>query len=413
MSYRHTDRTADTADLIAPPETGFRLEPSNDIDYRDKFRGAMVGTGIGDALGRPAEGMHPLSIRDQWGYLEDYVPWDGWTSGPKGTLTDDTELALCIAQSVVETGEFDPKDLAERFHAWYPVGRGIGSATWAACDRLERGATWFHSGSASAGNGAAMRAAPLGLAAPFDMDELRRISAWSAVITHADPTAVASTVVMAYTVAHLVHTVPGSLDLDELLTGVDRSLEGLADPELPSRRRPGSTTLRQRIHDVFEMRDQPLEDVFAVTHNGAFVLESLPAAIAAFIVNTESAEGVITEAVNGGFDADTVGAMAGALAGAYHGYSAFPDRWTGDLEFVSGLVGLGDELAYRAELGPRLELSSDPVLDEYAPVTIEGERWITQAHVEAAEHAPEIRHEIRLQPHPQGATRLATADRRW
>jgi ADP-ribosylglycohydrolase len=413
LSYRHTDKTTDTADLIAPSETGFRLERRYDVDYRDKFRGAMVGTGIGDALGRPAEGMYPQSIAMEWGYLEDYIPWDGWTSGPKGTLTDDTELALCIAQSLVETGEFDPGDLAERFRTWYPVGRGIGSATWAACDRLERGTPWFQSGSASAGNGAAMRAAPLGLAAPFDMDELRRISAWSTVITHASPTAVASTVVMAYSVAYLVHTAPGSLDLDQLLSGIDRSLERLDDPELPNRRRAGSTTLRQRIHDVFDMRDQSLEDIFAVTHNGAFVLEALPAAIAAFVVNTEDPQRVITEAVNGGFDADTVGAMAGALAGAYHGYSAFPGRLTDELEFVSGLTGLGDELAHRAGLGPSFESSGDPAHGEYAPVTIEGDRWTTRAHIEAAEQAPEIRHEIRLQPHPQGATRLATADRRW
>lgn len=241
------------------------------------------------------------------------------------------------------------------------------------------------------------------------MDELRRIAAWSAVITHADPTAVASTVVMAHVVAHLVHTAPGTFDANDLLGGIDAILEGLADPELRQRRHAGTTTLRRRVHDVFDKRGEPLEDIFAITYNGAFVVESLPAAIAAFITNTEHPEHTITEAVNGGFDADTVGAMAGAFAGAYHGYSAFPERWTSNLEFASGLVGVGDELAYRAGIGEAFESPNDPGESTYAPTILDGQRWITKAHRQAAQQAPGVSSEVRMQPHPQGAARLASS----
>jgi hypothetical protein len=161
------------------------------------------------------------------------------------------------------------------------------------------------------------------------------------------------------------------------------------------------------------MRDRPVADIYALTGNGSFVMESLPAAIAAFVVNAEDPEGAILDAVNGGYDADTVGAMAGAFAGAYHGYSTFPKRWTEGLEFESGLRGLGDELAHRAGLGPEPEFRKTNDVDVYSPTVVDGKRWITPGHVVAAKMAPEIQHEIRLQPVPSGALRLATADRRW
>ena len=180
MRYRHTNEAADQTLLIEPPPTGFRFTVNQLVDYQDKYRGAMLGTGIGDALGRAAEGLSPRNIIEAYGTVDSFIPWHGWVDGPTGTLTDDTELALCIAESIVECGRFDPQDLADRFAAWVRVGRGVGSATRAACRRLPMGAPWYEAGSASAGNGAAMRAAPIGLAEPFDVDELRRISAWDA-----------------------------------------------------------------------------------------------------------------------------------------------------------------------------------------------------------------------------------------
>ena len=285
----------------------------------------MIGTAIGDALGRPAEGLSPRNIQEAYGYLADFVPSRRSTGGPAGTLTDDTEMALCMALSFIECAGIDPEDLANRFRAWGRVGRGMGSATRAACRRMSDGREWYETGSESAGNGAAMRAAPIGLLHPTDLDALRETSAVTAVITHDDPTAVASTVVVAYTVAHLLHTPTGAFNADVLLDGIDAAMVGVEDPAVPERRDESSaTTLLSRIHDVFEMRGRPIAETFALTHNGAFVLESLPAALGAFLASPEDPEAIITAAVNGGYDADTVGAMAGAFAGAYHGESGLP-----------------------------------------------------------------------------------------
>jgi ADP-ribosylglycohydrolase len=411
MAYRHTDQATDTARLIDPPPTDMRFEHDPEIGYQDRFRGALVGTAAGDALGRALEGMAPYKIRQQHGYVTELIPWGGYVSGPKGTLTDDTEMTLSLAQSINENGHVDPHDVAERFMYWGLIGRGMGSATRAACRRLAKGSPWYEAGSASAGNGAAMRSTPIALASPFDVDTLRRSAARTTVITHADPTAVASSVVMAYITAFLLHTPTGRLDLDELLLGIGRVLGGIEDPSVRQRKRGRRVTLEDRIGEVFMMRDRGVEDIYDVTHNGAFVLESLPAAIGAFIVNHDDPERTITDAANGGYDADTVAAMAGSFAGAYHGFSKLPTRWTDDLEFLDGLVGAADELASHAGFDIEAVPPDNPGPDNYAPFEVDGRRWITRRHHEAASAFPGISEGIRVMPHPQAVTAFVEKNR--
>ncbi|NIA03336.1 MAG: hypothetical protein GWP12_02200 [Nitrospirae bacterium] len=109
--YRHDDNAiSDARNLVPTHHTGVILTPNPFVDYRDRYRGAMLGTAIGDALGRPAEGRSPRNIRKVFGELTDFQPWLGWTGGPTGTFTDDTEMALCIAQSIVERQGVDPDD---------------------------------------------------------------------------------------------------------------------------------------------------------------------------------------------------------------------------------------------------------------------------------------------------------------
>ena len=396
-----SDVPGDGRDLIPEPIPGEQLTPSEMVDYRDRYRGAMVGTGVGNALGAGVRGMPPRVIESRLGWVTDY-------SEPTGYFTDDTELALCIAESIAERGRLDPGDLADRFRAWARVGRAIGMATYSSTSKLQEGVPWYAAGSPSAGNAAAMRAAPIGLYQPVDLSELRSAAATSAVITHNDPTAVAATIVVAYTVAHLLHTEPGAFDAADLLTGIDQILLGVEDPALREVRDPHSeVTLRQRIHDVFDMQGRDLTEIFALTHNGAFVLESVPAAIAAFLAAPEDPEEIITGAVNGGYDAETVAAVAGAFAGAYHGVSGLPGRWVEHVEFRSGLEGVADELLVLAGLGEAPESPENPDPDEYAPFVEEGARWITRTHLEAALTAPDRSYDIRLLPHPAAAERFA------
>ena len=68
--------------------------PSSAV-LRDRFRGALVGGAIGDAMGRPNEGQSTEVARER--KIREYRPWQGWTAGPKGTITDDTQMTMWVA----------------------------------------------------------------------------------------------------------------------------------------------------------------------------------------------------------------------------------------------------------------------------------------------------------------------------
>ena len=320
----------------------------------DSARGAILGTAIGDALGRPAEGRHPAGLRGQEEAFRDFQPWGGHYSGPKGTITDDTQLTMCVAQSLLTTrGRIDPEDLARRFVDWLPNGRGTGHTCVTAVYRLQMGENWWTAGVASAGNGAAMRVAPIGIALGADTTLLCHDAALSALVTHADPMAVASAVGHAWLIAHLAGANASTLDPTSLVNELAAAIEVIDDPGAPERewnQRPGKTsaaiTLANRVREIPALLGKPIGEAFDYVYNGAFVLETLPAALWCFFSYRDDPEEGVINAVLRGHDADTVASMAAAYFGALHGVAAFPDRWTGeDLEYQTQLLNLADQLA--------------------------------------------------------------------
>lgn len=320
----------------------------------DSARGAILGTAIGDALGRPAEGRHPAGLRGQEEAFRDFQPWGGHYSGPKGTITDDTQLTMCVAQSLLATrGRIDPEDLARRFVDWLPNGRGTGHTCVTAVYRLQMGENWWTAGVASAGNGAAMRVAPIGIALGADTTLLCHDAALSALVTHADPMAVASAVGHAWLIAHLAGANASTLDPTSLVNELAAAIEVIDDPGAPERewnQRPGKTsaaiTLANRVREIPALLGKPIGEAFDYVYNGAFVLETLPAALWCFFSYRDDPEEGVINAVLRGHDADTVASMAAAYFGALHGVAAFPDRWTGeDLEYQTQLLKLADQLA--------------------------------------------------------------------
>lgn len=340
--------------MLPPPASGgVALAGASRAVLHDGFRGALAGTAIGDALGRPAEGSRHHLGESARARFSEFQPWHGWTGGPRGTITDDTQLTMCVGESLVATGGvLDPVDLARRFVAWLPVGRGKGRTCTAACRALADGVDWWESAvHDSAGNGAAMRVAPVGLAHLWDLDALRRDAALSAVITHFAPMAMVSAVAHAWLVARLVSTVPGELDPVGLVRDLCAVLADLGDDGLVERdwQRRGGTgapvRLVDRIIEVPGKLSLSSEAACSYFYCGAFVLETLPMALWHFLSSPEDPERAIVDAVLGGFDADTVASMTGAYAGAYLGESGLPERWRGDdLEFADELRRLADAL---------------------------------------------------------------------
>ena len=354
MSYQlTTDERASLAERGLLPSSRGDAQPwpgpiPVDREYlRDAYRGCLIGGAIGDALGRPGEGRTPSTIAERYGELGDYHPWRGWTSGPKGTITDDTQLTMEVARTYLATGFLDPADFAMRVGDWLHTGRGKGRTCTEAAMLILDGKPWIETGRESAGNGSAMRASPIGLARPCDVDLLRQEAALSCVVTHADRMAVASTVVMAYSVAYLLRVPAGSLDVEHFAGALVASLDGAPDPAYLERRRdppPERVRLSERITDVTSWLDRSWQNVTAYTWTGAFVLESLPAAIWFFCKFAEYPEECLVRAASVGHDSDTIAAMAGNMIGAYHGLEALPQRWRIDLEYYDELIEMADGL---------------------------------------------------------------------
>lgn len=326
---------------------------------RDLYRGCLVWGAAGDALGRPAEGRSPAALRVRFGEsgLRDYVPWRGYRGGPRGTITDDTQLTMEVARSLVATGgALQAEELSARLIAWLPLGRGVGQATREAVERLKHGAAWWEAGAAihSAGNGAAMRAAPVGLrwAMAAEPTQLLRDAVLSALPTHTHPVGVAGAVVIAAGVAWCVRTALAGqrCEPEAFVDFVCAAIQGL-EPEPTMERKPGGRPVRlgERIAELPALLDwKEPEEVFAYTHNGAFALESVPAALYCFLRAPDDPAEVILTAVHAGYDADTVASMAGNLVGAVAGARRLErdaPTWWEDLEDRQELVRLADQLA--------------------------------------------------------------------
>ncbi|MGD8683800.1 MAG: ADP-ribosylglycohydrolase family protein [Chloroflexota bacterium] len=334
--------------VAAPP-------PAESDSTRDRFRGSLLWGAVGDALGRPNEARSWETIHERWGPggLTEFRPWRGWTSGPIGTWTDDTQLTIEVARTILESdGRVDPARLGERLRAWLPHGRGKGHATTQAVEILEAGRPWWEAGPAvdSAGNGAAMRAAPVGLVWAFAADTgmLVREAILSALPTHGHPVGVAGAVAIAAGTAACLRMAGRPMEPARLLRFV---ADAIADLEPgPTRLRSDpleAATLRKRLLDVEGLLRHPPQRVFEELWTGAFALESVPAAFYCFLRAPEDPGVVIITAANAGHDTDTIASMAGNLAGAYLGSGALRDEhpsWWAELEGREELVGLADAL---------------------------------------------------------------------
>jgi len=317
---------------------------------QDRFVGALLGGAIGDALGRPNEGSRSASLEtDHPRHVTDYRAWRGWAGGPIGTITDDTQMTMCVAECLAANGYLDPEDLARRFVDWLPVGRGKGEATTRAVMRLQAGVPWDEAGENSAGNGAAMRSAPIGLLRWNDPARLRSEAILSALPTHREPMAIAGAVAMAAATAWLLTRQGYDWTPEEFIAAVQRAIAGIEMKPQPERRDPSSlTTLHDRIGEIPKLLGRSPRDVLGYLYGGAFVLESLPSAIYCFLRSPDDVEQMLLLGANAGYDTDTVAAMAGTLGGALGGIAALPQRLLPELEYRNELIALSTALHHLA-----------------------------------------------------------------
>ncbi len=265
---------------------------------RDRAVGALLGLAVGDAVGAAIE----FSAKPRYAVLDDMA--EGGPHGlRRGEWTDDTAMALALADSLLHDPALDAADLMRRFVDWHERGTysctgdcfDIGNATQAALDRFRcsgnplAGSTADH----ASGNGALMRLSPVAIRHWQGRTELLRVAALQTRTTHGSPATLDASCRFAGMLADAIR----GASLPELLAGPDAAVEG------------GWRGLH---------RD-------AVQGSG-YVVRSLQAAVWAVARSTDFRSAVLL-AANLGEDADTTAAIAGQLAGVVYGVSDIPAEW--------------------------------------------------------------------------------------
>lgn len=301
-------------------------------DVSNRFRGCLLGLAVGDALGTTLEFRSPGSFAP----ISDMVGGGPFGLRP-GEWTDDTSMALCLAESLIETGMFDPIDQLTRYVRWYRKGHlsstgrcfDIGNTTSAALQKFEKaGGPYCGSTSPSAaGNGSLMRLCPVPMFFASRPDEAVERSGESSRTTHGAVNAVDSC-------RYFGGVLVGALNGDSKETI-------LAPRYCPVPDYWSANPLAPEVDEValgsFKHKQPP-----AIRGTG-YVVHCLESALWAFY-NSETFESGCLMAVNLGDDADTTGAVYGQIAGAFYGESGIPESWRSKIAMRERILDFGDRL---------------------------------------------------------------------
>lgn len=284
----------------------------------------LTGGAIGDALGQPFETLGPTSSY-LCGWQGGYTSSDYHRLGP-GQWTDDTQMSLALASSILDRGSYDPEHAAKAYLAWYASGdaRGIGGTIRSAMQKLGMGTSWHGSGiEGSEGNGSAMRVAPLGLLHWKGTGRLKAAAHWARIdanITHASEAAREGSAAIVVAVSHLA---AGGTKAD-LLTAVLDHIH-----KTPTHSALGGLYSSIRRADSF--KEVIVAHGWALGGVSGRVTDTVTAAFALFLFS-ETFQDTVQNAVRLGGDTDTTAAMAGGLAGAHYGYDGIPKSLIAQLE---------------------------------------------------------------------------------
>jgi len=302
----------------------------------ERFTGCLFGLAAGDALGTAVEFKPPGSfapVRDMAG------------GGPfglePGQWTDDTSMALCLAESLVECRGFDPADQMRRYVRWWRQGHlsstgrcfDIGNTVHAALERFEKTGEPFSgpTGKHTAGNGSLMRLAPVPLYFAADPREAIKMSGESSRTTHGAPAAVDA---CRFFAALIVGALRGETK-ETLLAELYCPIPGIWD------QRPLDPAVAAVASGSFQRKEPP-----ALRGTG-YVVDCLEAALWGFHRGRTFEEGCLL-AVNLGDDADTTGAVYGQLAGAYYGFQGIPKSWREKIALGKVIAALAEKLCRQA-----------------------------------------------------------------
>lgn len=308
--------------------------PRHSADLVDRARGCFLGQLAGDSLGSLVEFRSEASIRSQYPDGVCHLADGGAHDTIAGQPTDDSEMALILARSIIRTGRYDPAQAAVAYARWFDsgpfdFGNTTAQALRPAVAALRRGEdpaavaqTACDSASPnSEANGALMRVSPLGILAhalmPARAADLAR---GDAALTHPHPVCQDASAAFVVAIAHAIGT--GSDARDTYSFVKDWAREPQAAGSEPAR------SVHPAVRECLEMAATTPPPDFQ--HQQGWVLIALGNAFWQ-LINAPSAEAGICDTVRRGGDTDTNGAIAGALLGAVYGAEVMPRQWIGTI----------------------------------------------------------------------------------
>jgi poly(ADP-ribose) glycohydrolase ARH3 len=288
---------------------------------RDKFKGVILGCFLGDSFGAGFEGMTPDRARTHLNIISEKFP---------RRYTDDTDMTLALAESILESGKVDPEDIAQKFSEHCDLARGYGIGTIKAILTLRAGAAWhqvsrvvFEKG--SFGNGAAMRVSPVGLFYHHDIEALGKSATDQANITHTHPLGQWGAVMQASSVRlALLEDPQKPLKKEEMIIELREVLW------------PGPVEYQKALHEMESMLNQEkrfdAREVVRRLGNGIEAHRSVPSASYVALTYSPNFREAIQAAISLGGDTDTIAGMVGAIVGAHVGERGLPKEWMEQLE---------------------------------------------------------------------------------
>lgn len=286
----------------------------------NRILGGLFGVACGDALGATLEFLSEEEGRKTYGYLKDIIGRGHWKLKP-GEVTDDTMMTLCVAGGIIENPENPIESIGNRFIKWYNSDpKDIGMTCELSIKRYIETGDWREaslyvhnlSKGRTAGNGTIMRCIPIALYYK-ECNKIANITTLQSKMTHYDEKA-ADACIIYNTIVY------------KYLTGEDK--------EKAIKEVVGSSEEYKNVINIKKGELIP----------SGYVVDTLRCALWC-LMNNSNLEDTICEAANLCGDADTVGAVAGGLAGVYYGYDSIPKRWKDKIVVKDKLIDIGKKIS--------------------------------------------------------------------
>lgn len=297
----------------------------------ERYAGCLAGLAVGDAVGTTVE----FKRRGSFPPVTDMI--GGGPFGLKaGQWTDDTSMALCLAESLLAKNGFDAVDQMGRYLNWWKWGYlsstgtcfDIGNTVRAALETFERSGEAYAGSSDpdTAGNGSLMRLAPLSLFYYPNMEDVLRFSAQSSLTTHAAAEAVECCQVLGFVIARCL----AGMSKNDVLEASELNLD--------------ETAVKQIAMGDYRVKSR------SDLRGTGYAVASLEAALWCFC-STQNFEAAVLVAANLGDDADTTAAIVGQVAGAFYGVGGIPAGWLEKLHMREQILKMAEALLNAAARG--------------------------------------------------------------